>query len=81
VGSTGRKREKFEALLLKALTEEELDFHGLIHARRPPAALPIPGGERIPTRIDFDNETSENRTVIDIETEDAWACSMSSPRL
>jgi [protein-PII] uridylyltransferase len=27
-------------------------------------------GERIPTRIHFDNDTSENRTVIDIETED-----------
>ena len=27
-------------------------------------------GERIPTRIHFDNDTSETRTVIDIETED-----------
>jgi [protein-PII] uridylyltransferase len=29
-----------------------------------------PAGERLPTRISFDNETSENRTVIDLETED-----------
>jgi [protein-PII] uridylyltransferase len=27
-------------------------------------------GERIPTQISFDNETSETRTLIEIETED-----------
>ena len=27
-------------------------------------------GERMPTRIDFDNDASDTRTVIEIETED-----------
>ena len=27
-------------------------------------------GERIPTRVEFDNDSSETRTVIEIETED-----------
>src|SRR5205814_1487011 len=65
------EREKFEGLLLKALTEEDLDLHALISRQK--AARPLYQsleGERIPTRIHFDNETSENRTVIDIETED-----------
>lgn len=65
------ERGQFEMLLLKALTEEEVNFHSLIARQK--AARPLYQsleGEKIPTRIDFDNETSENRTVIDIETED-----------
>jgi [protein-PII] uridylyltransferase len=65
------EREKFEALLLKALTEEDIDFHNLISRQK--SARPLYQsleGERIPTRIEFDNGSSENRTVIDIETED-----------
>ena len=31
---------------------------------------PATEGERIPLRVQFDNDTSETRTVIDIETED-----------
>jgi len=65
------EREHLESLLMEALTEEEIDFHGLIGRQK--AARPLYQsleGERIPTRIHFDNDTSENRTVIDIETED-----------
>ena len=65
------EKEHFEGLLLRALTEEEVDFHGLIARQK--TARPLYQsleGERIPTRIHFDNDTSENRTVIDIETED-----------
>jgi [protein-PII] uridylyltransferase len=64
------EREKFERLLSQALTGE-LDLTGLI-ARQRAAQQPSPWieGERIPTRIRFDNETSDTRTIIDVETED-----------
>src|SRR5260221_13039371 len=57
--------------LRTALTEGEVDFHGLIGRQK--AVRPLYQsleGEQIPTRIQFDNQISENRTVIDIETED-----------
>jgi [protein-PII] uridylyltransferase len=64
-------RERFESILRKALVGEEVDFHPFIARQR--SARPLYqslAGERIPTRIFFDNETSENRTVIDLEAED-----------
>jgi [protein-PII] uridylyltransferase len=64
-------REKFESTLRNALVGEETDFTSLIAKQRFTRPLyQSLSGERIPTRIFFDNETSENRTVIDIETED-----------
>jgi [protein-PII] uridylyltransferase len=65
------ERDQFEQFLLKALTEEDIDFHALLARQK--AVRPLYQsleGERIPTRIQFDNDTSEDRTVIDIETED-----------
>jgi [protein-PII] uridylyltransferase len=64
-------RERFESILRKSLIGEEVDFRALIARRKSvrPLYQSLPG-ERIPTRIFFDNETSENQTVIDIETED-----------
>lgn len=64
-------RERFESILRKSLIGEEVDFRALIARRKAvrPLYQSLPG-ERIPTRIFFDNETSENQTVIDIETED-----------
>jgi len=65
------ERERFEATLLQALTGQAVDFRALIARRRADRPLYMSlEGERIPTRIHFDNDTSENRTVIDIETED-----------
>jgi [protein-PII] uridylyltransferase len=64
-------RERLESILRRALTGEPLDFPALIARQR--TARPLyqsPAGERIPTRIFFDNESSEKRTVIDLETED-----------
>jgi [protein-PII] uridylyltransferase len=64
-------REKFEEILLKVLTEEMSDLSNLIGRQK--LARPLYQsleGERIPLRIHFDNETSETRTVIDVETED-----------
>jgi [protein-PII] uridylyltransferase len=65
------ERERFEAILLQALTGQAVDFRALIARQRADRPLYMSlEGERIPTRIHFDNDTSENRTVIDIETED-----------
>ncbi len=64
-------RDEFEKLLPRALELEPANLPALI-ARRKPARTryhPIEG-ERLPTRIEFDNRTSAHRTVIEIETED-----------
>jgi [protein-PII] uridylyltransferase len=65
------QRDKFEGLLNKALTGEELDFHAFIAKQK--GSRPVYQGytgEKIPTRVHFDNEASETRTVVEIETED-----------
>jgi [protein-PII] uridylyltransferase len=65
------QREHFEKLLYKALTGEEVDFPALIAKQK--VARPLYQaytGERIPTEIRFDNESSETRTIIEVETED-----------
>jgi len=56
--------------LSQALTGD-IDLHALIGRQK--VARPLYQsleGERIPTLIRFDNETSDTRTVIDLETED-----------
>jgi [protein-PII] uridylyltransferase len=65
------ERDKFENVLHKALTGGEVEFQALI-ARQKIPALPYQAyaGERIATSIRFDNEGSETRTLIEIETED-----------
>jgi [protein-PII] uridylyltransferase len=68
VGREGR--ENFERILNAALNED-VDLDSLLHKQRPAPTLYRPlEGERIPTVIRFDNETSETRTAIDVETED-----------
>ena len=65
------QREKFEKTLIKSLTGEEVDFPALIAKQK--VSRPVYqayAGERIPTRIYFDNEASESRTLLEIETED-----------
>jgi [protein-PII] uridylyltransferase len=64
-------REKFEEILLHVLTGEISDVGPLIGRQK--AVRPLYQsleGERIPLRIYMDNDTSETRTVIDLETED-----------
>src|SRR4051812_2777026 len=64
-------REKFEDILLKVLTTQIEDLHPLIAKQK--LARPLYQsleGERIPLRIQFDNDSSETRSVIDLETED-----------
>jgi len=68
--ATREQREKFSELLEKMLTGEKVNLHELI-ARQ--AARPLYSaylGERITTEIRFDNNASEDRTLIEIETED-----------
>jgi [protein-PII] uridylyltransferase len=65
------QREQFGAVLEKALTGTDVDFRTLIrkqHIVRPSYVAYL--GEQMPTSIRFDNESSERRTVIEIETED-----------
>lgn len=67
----GEQREKFETVINQALTGEEVDFHALIAKQK--LARPVYQaytGERIATRFHFDNEVSETRTLLEIETED-----------
>ena len=64
------ERDSFERILSQELTGE-IDLPALIARQK--VARPIYQsleGERIPTFIRFDNETSDTRTVIDVETED-----------
>jgi [protein-PII] uridylyltransferase len=71
-GTVGREdREKFESILLKALTKGSVDFRTLI--ARLKTARPLYQsleGEAMPVRVNFDNQSSEERTVIEIESED-----------
>ena len=65
------QRDKFESILNKALTGEEVNFEALIAKQKITRPLyEAYTGERIATQVRFDNETSESRTVLEIETED-----------
>ena len=65
------EREKFEALLVKVLTGEEVDFDAAVARQKGNRPLyQSYEGDRMPTNLQFDNETSETRTAIEVETED-----------
>ncbi len=68
---TEEQHARFDAVLKQALTGESPDFHALIVKQKNTRPL-YQGyaGERIPTRIRIDNDASETRTLIEIETED-----------
>jgi [protein-PII] uridylyltransferase len=64
-------REAFEKLLPQVLALQPVGLPALIQKNKPPRSRYQPiEGERLPTRIEFDNRTSAHRTVIEIETED-----------
>jgi len=65
------QRDEFEKLLNRVMTGEEVDIPAMLSRQRS-ARPPYQGylGERIPTQVRFDNEASETRTLIEIETED-----------
>jgi [protein-PII] uridylyltransferase len=65
------QREKFSGLLEAVLTGETVDFDKLISqqaAVRPMYSAYL--GERMATQIHFENSTTDDRTLIEIETED-----------
>jgi [protein-PII] uridylyltransferase len=64
------QREKFSSLLEKVLTGETVDLSALIKKQIISRQYQPYAGEKIPTQIHFDNEASETRTLIEIETED-----------
>ncbi|HXT10085.1 MAG TPA: [protein-PII] uridylyltransferase [Candidatus Angelobacter sp.] len=65
------QRDEFEKLLNKVLIGQDVDFHSLIARHKINRPLyQAYTGEQMPTRIHFDNEASEARTLIEIETED-----------
>jgi [protein-PII] uridylyltransferase len=65
------QRTRFAELVGRILTGEELDLHALIARQQVNRPLyQAYAGEVIPTQIVFDNEASETRTLLEIETED-----------
>ncbi|MBU6410677.1 MAG: [protein-PII] uridylyltransferase, partial [Verrucomicrobia bacterium] len=69
--ATAEHHKRFNALMARVLTGAETDLSGLI--RRQIAGQPLYApyaGERMPAEIRFDNESSETRTIIEVETED-----------
>ena len=65
------QQDKFTELLTKALSGTPVDLAALIARQRVFRPLyKSYEGEQMPTRIIFDNEASEHRTVIEVETED-----------
>jgi [protein-PII] uridylyltransferase len=65
------ERDKFESLMQKILTGTPMDLPALIaKARTTPPHYKSLEGERIPTVIETDNLTSEDRTILDVQAED-----------
>jgi [protein-PII] uridylyltransferase len=68
--ATREQHEKFDSLLDRVLTGAEVDLPALIRHIVAHPRYQAYTGERIPTQIRLDNEASETRTLIEIETED-----------
>jgi [protein-PII] uridylyltransferase len=64
------QREKFSELLEQILTGEEVDLRALIARQAARSNYSAYLGERIGTHIRLDNDASDERTVIEVETED-----------
>jgi [protein-PII] uridylyltransferase len=69
--ATREQHDKFAALLEKVLVGEEVDLRALIRKQILSQKFYQPyAGEQMATQISFDNEISETRTLIEVETED-----------
>jgi len=69
--ANGAQQEQFGALLTRVLTGEPVDFRALIARHKVTRPLyQAYSGERLPTVIRVDNEASDSRTLIEVETED-----------
>jgi len=69
--ATRQQHDQFAGLVEKVLMDEEMDLPSLIarQINQQPVYQPYLG-EHLQTQIHFDNEVSETRTLIEIETED-----------
>jgi len=64
-------RDRFESLLISVLNGREVNFASRIaKGVRAQAAYTVLGAEAAPTRVHFDNNISEEYTVIDVESVD-----------
>jgi [protein-PII] uridylyltransferase len=69
--ATPEQYDKFAVLLEKVLIGEGVDLPALIARQLPVRPVyEAYAGERMTTQINFDNEASETRTLIEIQTED-----------
>ncbi|MBU6399652.1 MAG: [protein-PII] uridylyltransferase [Verrucomicrobia bacterium] len=67
---SSESRDRFERLIATALTGD-VNLPDLIAKQKlPPSVYQSLEGEHLPTVVQFDNNTSDTRTVIDLETED-----------
>ena len=66
-----KQREAFEKLLKEALGKEEVNLSQVLSCLPAlPQAFPDFEEERLPVKVAFDNITSEDFTIIDVESED-----------
>jgi [protein-PII] uridylyltransferase len=69
--ATRGQHDQFAALLEKVLLGEEVDLRSLIKKQILSRTFYQPyAGEQMATQISFDNEISDTRTLIEVETED-----------
>jgi [protein-PII] uridylyltransferase len=69
--ATKEQHEKFDRLLDRGLSGEDVELSALIaRQRQTQPVYQAYAGERIETQVRFDNEASEKRTLIEVETED-----------
>jgi [protein-PII] uridylyltransferase len=69
--ANAEQRDQFELLLTRVLQDDNLDLHKLIAEQKISRPLyQAYAGEQIPTQIAFDNDMSDTRTFIEVETED-----------
>jgi len=69
--ANAEQRDEFEGLLTRVLSDDKIDLHKMIAQQRISRAVySAYTGEQIATQIAFDNEVSDTRTFIEIETED-----------
>lgn len=64
------QREKFSDLLEEVLTDDDVNLPKLIARQASRSSYSAYLGERIETQVRFDNDASEERTLIEIESED-----------
>jgi [protein-PII] uridylyltransferase len=65
------QRDQFENLLTRVLQDDNLDLHKLIAQQKISRPLyQAYAGEHIPTQIAFDNDMSDARTFLEVQTED-----------